>query len=421
RHDHVLGNVERAADEFNALEKGVWLVDILQHGLVVSQYLAPWPQGDEIQAAVERITHGIQLRRRQAALLLQAARQLGVRQRGHQYHHAHRDAGRLDAFDHVLGDAILLGIKTDNEPRGDEHAGPVDSVHALGKAAPGVLLLLGGNEGFGIRAFDTDEQGEEVRLPHHLQELRVIRQIHRRFGRELEGIIPLFLPAVQFGQESLECLLVPDQVVVDEVDMAAVTHPVQRVEFGEHLLVGLCPRDPPIKLDNVAEFAVERTAARELNADINVMLALEQVETRDRALADIDLELFPLEHAFFGTGGPRRDELIDDSFSLAEDKKIRLTIDLRAGCGGRTADDHRLAAGMAKLDHHKRVRLLREHDAGHHHVGPVDIGLAQLLGVAIDQPNIPSRWQQCRHGNQAERRRGTAYTGDVADLLKVPE
>jgi len=76
---------------------------------------------------------------------------------------------------------------------------------------------------------------------------------------------------------------------------------------------------------------------------------------------------------------------------------------------------------MAKLDHHKRVRLLRKHSAGHHHVGPVDIGLAQLLGVAIDQPDIPSRWQQCRHGDQAKRRRGTAHTGDVADLLKVPE
>src|SRR6202023_757378 len=217
-----------------------------------------------------------------------------------------------------LGDAILLGIKPDDEPRSDEHAGAVDSVHALGKAAPGVLLFLSGNEGFGIGAFDTDEQGEEIRLPHHLQKLRVIRQIHRRFGRELEGIIPLLLPAVQFRQESLECLLVPDQVVVDEVDMAAVTHPVQRVEFGEHLLVGLCPRYPPIELDDVAKFTVERTAARELNADINVMLALEQIETRDWALADVDLELFPLEHAFFGAGGPRRDELIDDSFSLAE-------------------------------------------------------------------------------------------------------
>src|SRR5580692_7846458 len=125
--------------------------------------------------------------------------------------------------------------------------------------------------------------------------------------------------------------------------MAAVTHSIQRVEFGEHLFVGLCPRYPSIKLNNVAKFAVERTAAGKLNTDVNVMLALEQVETWDWALADIDLKLFRLEHAFFGTGGPGLDELIDDSFGFAKDKKIRVPIDLRAGRGGGTADDHRLA------------------------------------------------------------------------------
>src|SRR6202140_2150333 len=203
--------------------------------------------------------------------------------------------------------------------------------------------------------------------------------------------------------------------------MTAVTHSVQRIEFGEHLFVGFCPRYPTIKLDNVAKFAVERTAARKLNADINVMLALEQVETWDWAFADVDLKLFRFEHAFSGTRGPRLDELIDDSFSLPKDKKICVTIDLRAGRGGRTADDHRLAKGMAKLDHKKRVRLLWKHSAGHDHVGPVEIGLAQLLGIPIDQPDIPSRRQQCCHGDQAKRRRGTAHTGDVADLLKVPE
>ena len=37
----MLGTVERAANEFNALKKGVGLINILQHGFVVLQDVAP--------------------------------------------------------------------------------------------------------------------------------------------------------------------------------------------------------------------------------------------------------------------------------------------------------------------------------------------------------------------------------------------
>jgi len=76
-------------------------------------------------------------------------------------------------------------------------------------------------------------------------------------------------------QESLHCLLVADEIVVDKVEMTAISDTVERLEFGQHLLHGLDPRHAPIELDNVAELAGERTPARELNAIKGVLAAFQ--------------------------------------------------------------------------------------------------------------------------------------------------
>ena len=38
----------------------------------------------------------------------------------------------------------------------------------------------------------------------------------------------------------------------------------------------------------------------------------------------------------------------------------------------------------------ERVALLRQHAAGHHQVGPVEVLVAQLLDVAVDEPDVQS-------------------------------
>ena len=94
----------------------------------------------------------------------------------------------------------------------------------------------------GVRALDADEEGEEIRLLHHLQQLIIVGDVHRGFGRELERIVVRLLPGLQLGQESLERLLVADQVVVDEVDMAAVAELIEPLELRKHLRVRLGAR-----------------------------------------------------------------------------------------------------------------------------------------------------------------------------------
>ena len=79
------------------------------------------------------------------------------------------------------------------------------------------------------------------------------------------------LPGLQLGQESLERLLVADQVVVDEVDMAAIAELIEPLELRKHLRVRLGAGHAPVELDDVAELAGEGAAARILHTDVEVM------------------------------------------------------------------------------------------------------------------------------------------------------
>src|SRR6266852_8382870 len=100
--------------------------------------------------------------------------------------------------------------------------------------------------------------------------------------------------------------------------MSPMTHPVKRVEFRKHLCVRFCSRHAAVKFDNIAKFAIERTPARKLNADIDVMIALEQIEARNRAFRDVDLKLGGFKNACFDAAAPGRHKLINDPLGLSE-------------------------------------------------------------------------------------------------------
>ena len=177
---------------------------------------------------------------------------------------------------------------------------------------------------FGIGAFDADEHADEIGLVHQPQQFGIVRQIDRRFGGELERIVVLFEPRSQMRKKGLHGLLVADQVVVHEVDMAAIAKLVEPVELGQHLRRRLGARHAAIELDDVAELAGERTAARELHADIEIIVELQQIEARDRRLGHVDREFGRLEDAFARARIPGGDEVVDDGFGLAENWKLAL-------------------------------------------------------------------------------------------------
>src|SRR6516162_5881247 len=132
--------------------------------------------------------------------------------------------------------------------------------------------------------------------------------------------------------------------------MAAIAERMKRIELGEHLRRRLGTRHPAVELDDVAELAQERAAARELHADIHVVLELQQIEARDRRLGDVGLEFRCLEYALAVTATPSGDELVDDALRLAEHLEISGGIDLRARGRIGAADRDRLARGPRDLD-----------------------------------------------------------------------
>src|SRR5262245_1552749 len=112
--------------------------------------------------------------------------------------------------------------------------------------------------------------------------------------------------------------------------MPAIAHAMERGELSQHLRVGLGAGHAAVKLDDVAELAVERATARELNADVEIVAEVEEVETGDGALGDVDLELLALEAAAIGTRAPGLNELVEDALRFAEHPEISRLIKFRA-------------------------------------------------------------------------------------------
>jgi hypothetical protein len=110
-----------------------------------------------------------------------------------------------------------------------------------------------------------------------------------------------------------------------------------------------------------------------------------------------------------------------DAFGFAENLKIGPLVDVPTGRGAGTADHDRLAACATDLDDLERVVLLRKHASRHHEVGPCEVVVGQLFGIAVDQADSPGGWQQRCHRDQAERGSGVAGTENFAGCREVPE
>src|ERR1700733_7054978 len=155
--------------------------------------------------------------------------------------------------------------------------------------------------------------------------------------------------------------------------MAAVAELIKRVQLTQHLGVGLSAGDSPVELNNVTELTGKRTASRELHADVQIMLKLQEIEPGDRALRHIDRELFGLEDSFPSASFPRSDELIDDALGFAEHLKVCLAVKVGDRGHARTADHNRFSPRAKQLNDFDCIEVLRKHTAGHDQVGPFNI------------------------------------------------
>ena len=94
-----------------------------------------------------------------------------------------------------------------------------------------------------------------------------------------------FRPGLEMRQELFHKLFVADEIVVDQIDVTAIPEVMERLQFAQHLLGRLRARHAAEEFNDIAEFAVKRTAAAPLHAHMQVAVELEKIEARMRAPA----------------------------------------------------------------------------------------------------------------------------------------
>ena len=118
---------------------------------------------------------------------------------------------------------------------------------------------------------------------------------------------------------------------------------------------------------------------------------------------------------------PGGNEILDDVLCFAQHLEVRRLIEMRARGDVGPTDDDRLAVGMAEFDDALAIGLLVQHATGHDHVGPSDVVRAQILGVAIDELELPMLGQQRGNGDQTERSGRITRIEELAGVRIVPE
>ena len=203
--------------------------------------------------------------------------------------------------------------------------------------------------------------------------------------------------------------------------MAAVAELIQTVELAKHLRRRLQPRHAAKQLDDVTELAHEGAAPRELHADVQVTVEVEEVETRDRRLGHVRLLLTTLVGPLFGTGRAIGEPAWQGDLSLAKHQVVGTAIDVWARRRVGAADHDRLAARLGGIDHLHGGSLLRDHAAGEHDVRPLDLGRVEGRCVAVDQPHLPVIREHGRDRDHAKRRRRVLRADQLTGCAVVPE
>src|SRR5258707_13732201 len=152
--------------------------------------------------------------------------------------------------------------------------------------------------------------------------------------------------------------------------MPAITVIVERLQFGENLIVSLGARHATIQLDDIEELAGERAAARILHADEEIVIELDQIITRHRALRDVGLEFLGDEHTLAFAAFPGGDEVHHDLLGLADHLEVRVRVKMRAGGDVRPTDTYRLAVQVSEIVQEVEIKLMVSHTADLHKIAP---------------------------------------------------
>ena len=215
--------------------------------------------------------------------------------------------------------------------------------------------------------------------------------------------------------------MVSDEVVINDEDLLAPPKLEQRIEFRQQLAGRLGPRLPSVDGDDVAEFALEGTAPRELHRHGSIFSEVKQVKAWKGSLADIRLVLDDVQP--FGSSALKiRRNLWKSLIGLAHhdvvcNTKKGLGFTAREG----TTNYGPPVQGPSPLEGFANVVFLDAHSADHHEIGPKDVGVQQVLEASVDQTERPGFWTQRRYCQQARGRLVGFDGNEVEYAVHTPE
>ena len=342
----------------------------------------------------------------QAPLAFETGVEVSAAQGGEQADHRDGDARLLDESDLGVEDLRPVAVEAEDETAGDLDALALDGGDGVKEvvvvSALGVLELVCPAQRLGVGAFDAEKGHREAGRNHGIEHRLEPCQVDARLGVQVERVAALALPVGERVQQAQGFLLVADEVVVDQENGAAPAERVEAVKLGEHLRVGLCARDASEQLRDVAEFAVEWAAARELKRHRGVGVEVQQLEARHRGGDDRRFAL--------GVVDPRgparlpvREEAGEGLLDLVEQVVVGASDLVGEGGRMRPTDRHRSAARVAARDDVAQRTPLHDHGRGQHQVGPVKVLVGQRRDVHVHQAQLVVGGEHRRHREQAER------------------
>ena len=109
---------------------------------------------------------------------------------------------------------------------------PVDPVAGFRDGVARILRLLRRLQDVFVWRLDANQEVLESCLAQQLEQFVVVRDVERDAGRELEGVVVLFEPTRERAQKGFGLLNLADEVVVEEVDLPAISEGVEGVQLS---------------------------------------------------------------------------------------------------------------------------------------------------------------------------------------------
>ena len=321
-----------------------------------------------------------------------------ARERSEHADHGHLNSGLGDELPLPLEGLDRVVIEADDEAGEDVDGVGVNASQRGQHVLARVLVLFRFLEALRVCGLDADEDPLEVGFAQQAHQLLVLRQIQRRFRSEAELVVVFALVGSYGAEELPRQRLVADEVVVDEEDVAHAAL-AQHVELAADLRRRLRARLAAEHDDDVAELALERAAARELQADHGVAVELEQVVTRSGRIVQRHFAAF-LVKRLRCAGLEVRAELRPDVLRFAGHDAIGdLGVLLGAERREAAAGHHVVAAAAVILQQLALPRELHAHAAD---ADDVRLRIAwHGLDVFVDDLHLPRLGGERGEGGQA--------------------